>query len=120
MMRLADLRDHGVPLLIHEGPSVAVFGVFKVRESRRVVLALLRVENAHAQRPEELGGHLGMRFDKALSRGFGDLVAETLERTVARLLKTTNETFRFLGFQKQLDEGPEVAALSGVHRLRVP
>ena len=47
-MRLANLRDYGVPLLAHPGSLEAVFGIFEVRERRIVVFALLLVEDAHA------------------------------------------------------------------------
>lgn len=70
VVRPAHVLDEGRPLALEAGALVAALGVLEVRQCGVVVLALLRVEDAHAHRTVDLGRHVRVRLREVPGGGF--------------------------------------------------
>jgi hypothetical protein len=67
----ADFGDQRLPLRVETRSLVAVLSLFKVRQSFKVVLALSRVDDTHAQSAEDFRSGTRMGFGETLRRGLG-------------------------------------------------
>src|SRR3990167_9030250 len=119
MGRPTYLRDEPRPRAMEVGALVATFRVLEVRERRLVVLALLRREDAHAQRPVDLGRHVRVGLREAPGGGLGAVMAELLDLWIGCRAQPSHETPDLPGLEPELDERPEVSALRRIHRLRL-
>jgi len=90
-----DFGDQRLPLRIETRPLVTVLRFFEIRQSFVIVLALARIDDPNAQSTEDFRSNARVGFGETLSRGLGNVMAQTFDLGVAGTFQSFGEFFRF-------------------------
>src|SRR5437867_155790 len=116
----ADLGHEALPLFAFPGVLVAPPRLPEVHERRVVVLALLRLEDAHAEGAVDLARNARVALGELLSDGLRYVVAYAFELLVGRLAQPIDKPIDLLGLEQEFDQGVQVGTGGGIDGFLVP